>query len=72
MALNTADEVAVELFLDRKICYYDIAELVCEVVRSAADENYKDYAQIAEADRAFREKTLELARKLPQPQPICD
>ncbi|MGI6202877.1 MAG: 1-deoxy-D-xylulose-5-phosphate reductoisomerase [Eubacteriales bacterium] len=72
VALNAADEVAVELFLDRKICYYDIAELVCEVVRSAADENYKDYAQIAEADRAFREKTLELARKLPQPQPICD
>lgn len=62
IALNAADEVAVDLFLNRKICYNDIAELVCEVVRSARDKDYSDFEGIAQADRVFREQTLELAR----------
>jgi len=62
VALNAADEVAVELFLNRKISYNEIAELVCEVVRSACDEDYSDWQDIAQADRAFRMQTLELAQ----------
>lgn len=61
IALNAADEAAVSLFLNRKIHYNDIAELVYEVVRSARDEDYSDFEGIAQADRAFREQTLELA-----------
>lgn len=64
IALNAADEVAVGLFLNGKIGYNDIADLVCEVVRSANDEDMRDYAKIFEADRAFREKTLEFAQTL--------
>lgn len=62
VALNAADEVAVNLFLSRKIGYNDIAELVCEVVRSSADRDYGSYEEFAEADREFREKTRLLAK----------
>jgi 1-deoxy-D-xylulose 5-phosphate reductoisomerase len=63
VALNAADEVAVELFLQRKIGYNDISELVCRVVRGVCDKSYISYAQIADADRVFREETLALAGK---------
>lgn len=64
VALNAADEIAVGLFLSRKIRYNDIAELVCEVVRSAEERDYFSYGEFAEADRYYREKTLEFAQAL--------
>ncbi len=60
VALNAADEIAVELFLQGKIGYNDISELVTAVVRGARDEDYGDCDRIIAADREFREKTKNL------------
>jgi len=63
IALNAADEIAVELFLNNKIKYNNIAEIVCEVVEAISENNYNNYLEIAEADSAAREEAKQIADK---------
>ncbi|MBR5809599.1 MAG: 1-deoxy-D-xylulose-5-phosphate reductoisomerase [Clostridia bacterium] len=52
---NSADEVAVELFLKKKIGYLEIADSICEAMEKAVNIENPTVEQILEADRFARE-----------------
>lgn len=52
---NSADEVAVELFLKRKIGYLEIADSICEAMEKTVNIENPTVEQILEADKFARE-----------------
>lgn len=52
---NSADEVAVELFLKKKIGYLEIADSICEAMEKAKNIENPTIQQILEADKFARE-----------------
>jgi len=52
---NSADEVAVELFLKKKIGYLEIADSICEAMEKAKNIENPTVEQILEADKFARE-----------------
>ena len=58
VALNAANEVAVELFLQGKIAFLDIASLNAQVMRSAEDIDPMDLDKIMWLDTQVRKKIL--------------
>jgi len=59
--MNAADEVAVGMFLGRKIGFLDIARLVERVMQSHKAVGHPSLDEIMEADRWARARVLELA-----------
>jgi 1-deoxy-D-xylulose-5-phosphate reductoisomerase len=59
--LNAANEVAVELFLDRRIGFLDIAALVERVLERLGDQPLHALADVMAADSAARRAAAEMA-----------
>ncbi len=62
--LNAADEVAVELFLQGRMSFCEIALLVQRTLDAFANEPAKDLETILEADRRARDAAVRLAANL--------
>ena len=58
--LNAADEIAVEAFLERKIGYSSIYEIVSETLSKIPERNLRTVGDILEMDRASRVLAREL------------
>ena len=58
--LNASNEVAVQLFLDKKIKYVDIAKIVSNACEKHTREDAKSVEQIASIDFETRKKILEI------------
>lgn len=63
VALNTANEVAVEMFLKRRIKYSDIADVVAEIVENHKKRKIESLDDIFEVDRETRQQTRNLLKK---------
>ena len=63
--LSAADEVAVELFLGRRISFMDIYRTVDRVLGDHTPSSAERLEQILEADRWARERAFEVACSLP-------
>ena len=63
VALNTANEVAVEMFLKRRIKYSDIADVVAEIVENHKKKKIESLDDIFEVDRETRQQTRNLLKK---------
>jgi 1-deoxy-D-xylulose-5-phosphate reductoisomerase len=58
--LNAADEIAVEAFLERRIGYLSIYEIVSETLSKMPERNLRTVGDILEMDRASRAMAREL------------
>ncbi len=63
VALNAANEVAVNAYLEDKIGYLDIVKLVEDAVKSTPINKYPSLEEIKEIDRITREKVSEVINK---------
>ena len=63
-AINGADEEAVKLFLNKKISFTDIGEIVTEAMNNQPDTDNITVEGIIEADRNAREFVIAAAEKL--------
>lgn len=63
VALNTANEVAVEMFLKRRIRFSDIADVVAEIVENHKKRKIESLDDIFEVDRETRQQTRNLLKK---------
>ncbi len=63
-ALNAADEVAVKAFLERKIPFTAIYEVVNSVIDATERDEIVSFKQLAEIDRAARWKAQKLIYKM--------
>ena len=63
VALNTANEVAVEMFLKRRIRFSDIADVVAEIVENHKKKKIESLDDIFEVDRETRQQTRNLLKK---------
>lgn len=63
VALNTANEVAVEMFLKRRIKFSDIADVVAEIVENHKKRKIESLDDIFEVDRETRQQTRNLLKK---------
>ena len=61
-AINGADEVAVKLFLEGKIRFTDIAEMVTAAMEHQPDTDNVTVESVFEADMAAREYVLSLCK----------
>lgn len=59
-ALNAADEVAVQAFLDGRIGFTDIAAVIERVLDDVGDGPARDFRELFAVDEAARERTEEL------------
>ncbi|MBN1222239.1 MAG: 1-deoxy-D-xylulose-5-phosphate reductoisomerase [Candidatus Aminicenantes bacterium] len=60
VALNAANEVTVKAFLREEIRFYDISEIVSEIVTNHREVNVQTVEDIFEIDRVTREQTRNL------------
>jgi len=60
--LNAANEIAVEHFLDRRIRFTEISNLITEVMERTATGPAHDLAAILDADAAARRMARELVK----------
>ena len=60
VALNAANEVSVEAFLQRKVKFFEISELVSEVIAHHRKSQVESLEDIFEADRVARHETWNL------------
>ncbi|MDH4220692.1 MAG: 1-deoxy-D-xylulose-5-phosphate reductoisomerase, partial [Candidatus Aminicenantes bacterium] len=60
VALNTADEVAVRAFIEGRLRFMDIPEVVTEIVEGHQIRNMESLEDIFEVDRETRSKTRNL------------
>lgn len=63
VALNTANEVAVEMFLKRRIRFSDIADVVAEIVEDHKKRKVESLDDIFEVDRETKQQTRNLLKK---------
>lgn len=63
VALNTANEVAVEMFLKRRIKFSDIADVVAEIVENHKKRKIESLDDIFEVDRETKQQTRNLLKK---------
>ncbi len=61
IALNAADEVAVEAFLDRRIPFTGIADTIEKVLAATPESHPATIAEVLEADREARARAAEVA-----------
>lgn len=61
--LCAADEIAVELFLDKKIKFKNIPEIISEVLDQHSNKAEPSLGEIMEADSWARVRSLEIVRK---------
>ncbi|MFB0565396.1 MAG: 1-deoxy-D-xylulose-5-phosphate reductoisomerase [Candidatus Aminicenantaceae bacterium] len=64
VALNTANEVAVEAFLNEEIQFWDISILVRQAVEGHQKRKVETLEDIFEVDRETREQTLNLVKRV--------
>jgi 1-deoxy-D-xylulose-5-phosphate reductoisomerase len=60
IALNAADEIAVEAFLDRRIPFTGIADTMERVLASTPESHPDTIAEVLAADREARQRAREL------------
>lgn len=60
IAMNAANEVCVEAFLNNKISFYDITEIVENIFKTCIKSNYNNYDDIFEFDSKIRNETKKL------------
>jgi len=63
VALNAANEVAVEAFLQKRIKFFDISTVVVEIVESHKKENVGSIEEIFNVDRETRLRTRNLLKQ---------
>ena len=63
-ALNAADEVAVHAFLNKKISFTRIFNVVYEVISATSREDLKSFEQLQEVDRRARQRAEEFIKRL--------
>jgi len=63
VALNAANEVAVEAFLQKRIKFFDISTVVVEIVESHKKENVGSIEEIFNVDREARLRTRNLLKQ---------
>ncbi len=63
VALNAANEVAVEAFLQKRIKFSDISTVVVEIVESHKKENVGSIEEIFNVDREARLRTRNLLKQ---------
>ncbi|MGA1862406.1 1-deoxy-D-xylulose-5-phosphate reductoisomerase [Deferribacter thermophilus] len=63
IALNGANEIAVESFLNRNIKFIDIAKIIEEVLNLIEPKDVNSIEEIVEFDRYVREKTYYIIKK---------
>ena len=63
-ALNGADEVAVHAFLNKKISFTRIYEVVYEVISATVREDIKSFEQLTEVDLKARQKAEKFINRL--------
>jgi 1-deoxy-D-xylulose-5-phosphate reductoisomerase len=62
-ALNAADEVAVEAFLDRRISFASIPKLVEDVLLSVPARRFESMDEVLEHDRLCRERARQWLKR---------
>ncbi len=62
--LNAANEIAVQLFLDKQIRFVQIVEVVDSVLSAGTNGSFLDISDVRHIDSASREKALEIGHKL--------
>jgi len=62
IAMNAANEIAVELFLKRKIRFTDISDIVEKTVYSFAEKEVSDIEEIFEMDILARETSMKICK----------
>jgi 1-deoxy-D-xylulose-5-phosphate reductoisomerase len=62
IAMNAANEIAVELFLKRKIKFTDIADIVEKTVYSFAEKEVSDIEEIFEMDILARQTSIKICK----------
>ena len=60
---NSADEVAVDMFLKEKIGYLDIADTIEYAMSEIKNIDNPNIEQILQADKTAREKAVEFASR---------
>ncbi|MGI5939493.1 MAG: 1-deoxy-D-xylulose-5-phosphate reductoisomerase [Thermoleophilia bacterium] len=63
-AFNAANEVAVHAFLDGRLPFLGIADVVAKVVEYGGEGGFGTYAEAAYVDREARERAREVVRRL--------
>lgn len=63
VALNASNEVAVEAFLEKKIRFLDIYEIVAEVLGSHQKREVKSMEEILDVDRETRQRSFNLLKQ---------
>jgi 1-deoxy-D-xylulose-5-phosphate reductoisomerase len=61
---NAGNEIAVQAFLDGRVRFPEMAEVVSEAMERVGSSEIRDIADVFEADRAAREAATEAARRL--------
>jgi 1-deoxy-D-xylulose-5-phosphate reductoisomerase len=64
-AFNAANEVAVRAFLDQRVRFTDLADIVSEAVDRVGPSPVRDVTDVIEADRQARQVASEAARRFP-------
>lgn len=60
LVLNAANEVAVSLFIEKKIAFTDIMTIVRKVLEESSFVAVTSYGQVLELDQAARDKTVKI------------
>lgn len=63
VALNASNEVAVEAFLEKKIRFLDIYEIVADVLRNHQKREMKSLDDILDVDRETRQRSFNLLKQ---------
>jgi len=62
IAMNAANEIAVQAFIEKKISYLRIVDIVSQVTRKSGDEHPKTLEDVIELDEIYRKQTLGLIK----------
>ncbi|AHI53086.1 1-deoxy-D-xylulose-5-phosphate reductoisomerase [Spiroplasma culicicola] len=64
IALNAANEIAVEYFLEEKLSYFDITQIVLKIFNSTDEITYNNYEQMFEFDQKVRNQTRKMIEEV--------
>jgi 1-deoxy-D-xylulose-5-phosphate reductoisomerase len=70
LVLNAANEVAVQLFIDKKIAFTDIMAIVAKVMKETSVSGVHSYEEVLTLDRNARKKTMQVYHSFFEKQEI--
>ncbi|MGM9873965.1 MAG: 1-deoxy-D-xylulose-5-phosphate reductoisomerase [Bacilli bacterium] len=62
--LNACNEVAVKAFLENKIKFYQIEQIIDKVIKTSKIKNTIDYFELEKADKFIRKKTNKIIKEM--------